>query len=63
MVAIYKDMYTVHCENTLRIETIECINNESLDFNFGVCALVGGTNYTILHNYFKRGWVFKFDAT
>ena len=26
-----KVMYTVHCENTLRIEAIECINNESLD--------------------------------
>ena len=36
--------------------------------DFGVCALEGGTNYTILHNYFKRyfkcqPWVFKFDAT
>ena len=31
MVGIYKVMYMVHCENTLRIEAIECINNESLD--------------------------------
>ena len=31
VVGIYKVMYTVHCENTLRIEAIECINNESLD--------------------------------
>ena len=29
---IYKVMYTVHCEKTLRIEPIECINNESLDW-------------------------------
>ena len=28
---IYKVMYTGHCENTLRIEAIESINNESLD--------------------------------
>ena len=25
VVGIYKVMYTVHCENTLRIEAIECI--------------------------------------
>ena len=31
VVVIYKAMYTEHCENTLRIEAIECINNESLD--------------------------------
>ena len=31
VVEIYKVMYTVHCENTLRIEAIECIKNESLD--------------------------------
>ena len=31
MVGIYKVMYTVHCENTLRVEVIECINNESVD--------------------------------
>ena len=31
VVGIYKVMYTEHCENTLRIEAIECINNESLD--------------------------------
>ena len=30
VVGIYKVMYTVHFANTLRIETIECINNESL---------------------------------
>ena len=41
-----------HCENTLRIEEIGCINNESLD-DFGACALAGCTNYIILHNYFK----------
>ena len=28
---IYKNMYTEHCESALRIETIKCINNESLD--------------------------------
>ena len=31
VVAIYKVMYTEHCEDTLRIEAIECINNESRD--------------------------------
>ena len=31
VVGIYKVIYTVHCENTLRIDIIECINNESLD--------------------------------
>ena len=36
--------------------------------DFGVCALVGCTNYKILHNYFLKDilstfWVFKFDAT
>ena len=31
VLGIYKVMYTVHCEKTLRIEAIECINNESLD--------------------------------
>ena len=31
VVGIYKVMYTVHCENNLRIEAIECINNESHD--------------------------------
>ena len=35
--------------------------------DFGVCALVGCSNYIILQNYFKRYfsafWVFKFDAT
>ena len=34
---IYKVMYTVHCENTLRIEAIECINNESLDWLWCMC--------------------------
>ena len=31
VVVIYKVMYTEHCENTLRIDAIDCINNESLD--------------------------------
>ena len=31
VVVFYSVMYTEHCENTLRIEAIECINNESLD--------------------------------
>ena len=31
MVAIYKVICTEHCEYSLRIEAIECINNESLD--------------------------------
>ena len=48
---IYKVMYTVHGENTLRIEAIECIKMNHL-IDFGVCALVGCTNYIILHNYF-----------
>ena len=43
-------MYKLHCENTLRIEAIECINNESLGW-LCVCALVGCINYIILHNY------------
>ena len=30
VVVIYKVMYMVHCENTFRIEAIECISNESL---------------------------------
>ena len=35
---IYKVMYTVHCENTLRIEAIECIKNESLDWLWCTCT-------------------------
>ena len=31
VVGIYQVMFTVHCENTLKIEALECINNESLD--------------------------------
>ena len=31
VVGFYKVKFTVHCENTLRIEAIECINNESLN--------------------------------
>ena len=31
VVEIFKIMYKVHCENTLRIGAIESINNESLD--------------------------------
>ena len=31
VVEIFKVMYSVHCEETLRMEAIECINNESLD--------------------------------
>ena len=31
VLGIYKFMCTVDCGNTLRIEAIECINNESLD--------------------------------
>ena len=53
MGVIYKVMYTKHFESTLRIEAIECINNESLD-DFGVCALAGCTHFIILHNYFKK---------
>ena len=30
VVVIYKVVYTEHCENTLRIKAIACINNESL---------------------------------
>ena len=32
VVGVYKVMYTVHRENTLRIEATECINNEPLDW-------------------------------
>ena len=53
MVGIYEVMYTVHYENTLRIEAIECINIEHL-IDFGVYALVGCTNYIILQKTFKR---------
>ena len=31
VVIIYKVMFTQNCENTLRIEAIKCICNESLD--------------------------------
>ena len=31
-------MYRVHCEKTLRIEAIECINNESLDWLWCMCT-------------------------
>ena len=31
VVVIYGVMYTEHCEYTLRTETIECFDNESLD--------------------------------
>ena len=31
VVVIYKVMYTEQCKTTLRIEAIECVNNESLD--------------------------------
>ena len=31
-------MYMVQCENDLRIEAIECINNESLDWLWCMCA-------------------------
>ena len=62
MVVIKKVMYTEHCENTLRIEAIECILIDS-----GVCALAGCTHFIILHKYFKiyllRFWVFKFDVS
>ena len=38
VVEIYKVMYTVHCEKTLRIEAIECINIESLDWLWCMCT-------------------------
>ena len=31
VVGLYKVMYMVNCESTLRIEAMECINNESLN--------------------------------
>ena len=31
LLAIYGIMYTKYCDKTLRTETIECINNGSLD--------------------------------
>ena len=37
-VVIYKVVYTVHCKHTLRIEAIECINNESLDSLWCMCT-------------------------
>ena len=50
VVGNYRVMYTVHCENTLRIEAIECIKMNHL-VDFGVGVLVGCTNYITLHNY------------
>ena len=38
VVGIYKVINTVHCENTLRIEAIECFNNESLDWLWCMCT-------------------------
>ena len=40
VMVIYKVMYTEHCENTLRIEVIQCINNyyESLDYLWCMCT-------------------------
>ena len=38
MVAIYKVICTEHCEYSLRIEAIECINNESLDWLGNMCT-------------------------
>ena len=46
-------MYTVHGENTLRIEAIECINKESLDWLWCMCTSRLHKLYN-LHNYFKR---------
>ena len=54
MVGIYKVMYTVHCENTLRIEAIKLSSVSTMNhlIDFGVRAQVGCTNYIILHIYF-----------
>ena len=52
MVVIYNVMYTEHCEYTLRIAALECINNESIDLD--VCALAGCTNFTTVQIYLKR---------
>ena len=38
LLVIYKVMYTELCENTLRIEAFECINNESLDWLCCMCT-------------------------
>ena len=48
-----KVMYTKHCENTLRIEDIECINNKSHDLHRCLCTS-RLHNFTILHNNFKK---------
>ena len=46
-------MYTVHCENTLRLKlSSESTMNHLIDF--GVCALVGCTNYIFYIITFKR---------
>ena len=62
-------MYTEYCENTLSIETIECVSTINHLIDVGVCALAGYTNFIVLHiNYFKKifsvnFWVLKFDVT
>ena len=60
-------MYTVNCENTLRIEAIECINNESLDLLWCMCTsrLHKLYNFTLLllKDILRAFCVFKFDST
>ena len=63
MVGIYKVMYTVHCENPLRIEAIKCINNESLDWLWCIFT----SNLHKLYNFYiitfkdilSAFWVFR----
>ena len=67
MVGNNEVMYMVHCENTLRIEAIECINNESLDCLWCTCTSrlhkLYHFTYLLLKDILSAFLVFKFDAT
>ena len=60
-------MSTKHCENTLRIETIQCIDNESLDWLGCMCTsgLYKFYNLTkwLLKDILSAFWMFKIDTT
>ena len=57
----------VHCESTLRIEAIECINNESLNWLWCMCTSrlhkLYDFTYLLLKDIKSAFSVFKFDAT
>ena len=46
VVGIYKVMYTVRCEKLLELK-IKSVSTMNHLIDFGVCALVGCTNYII----------------